>query len=259
MREKTVSDSTDYDRIFNFRDYGGYPAAGGRLVTGSLFRSGHHHGATPADLGRFGTTGVRTVIDLRGDSERTAFPCARGEGFAADVLFAPGETDGRAADIPPTDFEDAASAERWMVAVYALLPFLPALAGTYRLFLASLIDRPGASMVHCFAGKDRTGIAVALVHLLTGVHRDDMMADYLASSDPALIERRVALEGPTLRALFGTRSDAALRRQFGVEASYLESALAAMAARNGSVAGYAEAVLGMTPARVAALRARLVR
>lgn len=258
-RETAVSDSTDYERIFNFRDYGGYPAAGGRLVTGSLFRSGHHHGATPADLGRFGATGVRTVIDLRGDSERSAFPCARGEGFAADVLFEPGETDGRAADIPQTDFEDAEGATRRMVAIYAHLPFLPPLAGTYRLFLAALIDRPGASMVHCFAGKDRTGIAVALVHLLTGVHRDDMMADFLRSSDPALIERRVALEGPLLRTLYGPRSDEALRRQFGVEEAYLESALAAMAARHGSIAGYAEAALGMTPARVEALRARLVR
>ena len=135
--------------------------------------------------------------------------------------------------------------------------FLPALAATYRLFLAALIDRPGASMVHCYAGKDRTGIAVALVHALTGVHRDDMMADYLRSNDPALIERRIAAEGPATRAARGPRSDAALRRMFSVAPARLEAGLGAMVARHGSVEGYARDQLGMTPARITALRAAL--
>ena len=145
-----------------------------------------------------------------------------------------------------------------MLAVYRLLPFVPALAGSYRLFLAALTDRPGASMVHCFAGKDRTGIAVALVHVLAGVHRDDLMADYLRSADPALIERRIAGEGAAIRAEHGPRSDAALRRLFGVEPQYLDAAFVAMTERHGSIAGYAEAVLGVTPARAEALRMALI-
>lgn len=249
---------TSYDRIFNFRDYGGYATPDGQLTEGKLFRSGHHHGATPADLDRFAGHGVRTVIDLRGDSERASFPCARGEDFAADVLFAPGETDGRDPSIPFADFEDAALADRRMLAVYALLPFVPALAATYRRFFDALIERPGASMVHCFAGKDRTGIAVALVHTLTGVHRDDLMADYLRSNDPDLIERRVAAEGPAIRALHGPRSDAALARMFGVAPAWLEVAFTAMTDRHGSIEGYADEVLDMTPARVDTLRAALV-
>lgn len=244
-----------FERIFNFRDYGGYATAHGRLVTGQLFRSGHHHGATAADLDLFGRHGIARVIDLRGDSERTSHPCSRAPGFAADVLFAPGETDGR--EIPRADFEDAAASRARMIAVYRLLPFVPALAATYRLFLDALIERPGASMVHCFAGKDRTGIAVALVHALTGVHCDDLMADYLRSNDPDLIERRLVAEAPTIRAAFGDRSDAALRRMFGVEAAYLDAAFGAMDERHGGVDGYAEAVLGITPARAALLRARL--
>lgn len=247
-----------YERIFNFRDYGGYPTPHGRLVTGRLFRSGHHHGATPADLDRFGLYAIRTVIDLRGDSERTSYPCTRADGFAADVLFAPGETDGRDPSIRDTDFEDAGAADRRMRAIYALLPFMPALTGTYRLFLDALIDRSGGSMVHCFAGKDRTGIAVALVHALTGVHRDDLLADYCRSADPALIDRRLAVEGPLVRASQGPRSDAALRRMFGVDPGWLDVALNAMVERHGSIAGYARAVLGVTPARAEALRAQLI-
>lgn len=250
--------SDDFERIYNFRDYGSYPTPHGRLASGRLFRSGHHHGATPTDLARFGAHGIDTVIDLRGDSERASYPCTRAEGFAGDVLFAPGETDGRDPAVPYADFEDAAAADARMRAIYRLLPFVPALAGTYRLFLDALIERPGASMVHCFAGKDRTGIAVALVHHLTGVHHDDLMADYLRSSDPALIERRIAGEGPAIRAQHGPRSDAALRRMFGVEPQYLEAAFAAMTDRHGSIEGYAEAVLGVTPARAEGMRAALI-
>ena len=249
--------SDAFERIYNFRDYGGYPTPHGRLATGRLFRSGHHHGATPTDLDRFGAHVIDTIIDLRGDSERASYPCTRAEGFAADVLFAPGETDGRDPSVPFADFENAAAADARMRAIYRLLPFVPALAGTYRLFLDALIERPGASMVHCFAGKDRTGIAVALVHHLTGVHRDDLREDYLRSSDPALIERRIAGEGAAIRAQHGPRSDAALRRMFGVEAHYLEAAFAEMADRYGSIEGYAETVLGVTPARAEALRERL--
>lgn len=250
--------SDAFQRIFNFRDYGGYTTPHGRLASGVLFRSGHHHGATPVDLDLFGLHRVATVVDLRGDSERVSYPCTRSGDFAATVLFAPGETDGRDPSVPHADFEDAAAADRRMRAIYALLPFVPALAGTYRLYLDALIDRPGASLVHCFAGKDRTGIAVALVHALAGVHRDDMLADYCRSADPALIEQRLAVEGPLIRARQGPHSDAALRRMFGVDPGWLDVALDAITARHGSIAGYAEAVLGATPARVDALRERLI-
>lgn len=253
-----MSDTDSFEGIFNFRDYGGYATPHGRVVTNTLYRSGHHHGATPADLDLFGRHEVRTIIDLRGDSERAAYPCTRAEGFAADVVFAPGETDGRDPAVPPSDFEDAADAERRMLAIYRLLPFAPALVATYRLYLAALIARPGPSMVHCFAGKDRTGIAVALTHTLLGVSPDDLMADYLRSADPALLDRRVALDGPIYRERLGPRSDAALRRMFGVEPGWLEAAFAAMTDRHGSVAGYAKAMLGMTPERVEALRRSLI-
>ena len=93
----------DTDRILplegirNFRDYGGYAAAGGATVKrGVLWRSGHHHQATPADLERVAALGLCAVIDLRGDSERNAFPCARHPEFPAKVLFEPGETAGLA-------------------------------------------------------------------------------------------------------------------------------------------------------------------
>jgi protein tyrosine/serine phosphatase len=248
--------TTAFESILNFRDYGGYPAAGGRLVTGRLYRSGQHGQATPADLDLFASHDVATVIDLRGDNERANYPCQRHPSFTADIVFAPGETVEHVGQ--SVDPHDKAALDARMQTIYRMLPFIPALAGTYRLYLQALIDRPGGSMVHCFAGKDRTGVGVALVHHLTGVHHDDLVEDYLHSNDKALLDRRIEIEADWLYENYGALSDAALRAFFGVEASYLEAAFDEMATRHGSVEGYAEAVLGMTPERREALRANLV-
>lgn len=248
--------TTGFESILNFRDYGGYPAAGGRLVSGRLYRSGQHGQATPADLDLFASHDVATIIDLRGDSERASYPCQRHASFAADVVFAPGETVEHVG--PSVDPHDKPALDARMQTIYRMLPFIPALAETYRLYLQALTDRPGSSMVHCFAGKDRTGVGVALVHRLTGVHHDDLIEDYLRSNDPALLDRRIEIEADWLYENYGALSDAALRAFFGVEARYLEAAFAAMAERHGSVEGYAEAVLGVTPERREKLRAALI-
>jgi protein tyrosine/serine phosphatase len=246
----------NFEAILNFRDYGGYPADGGRLVTGRLYRSGHHFQATPADLDIFVGHDVATIIDLRGDSERVLHPCRRHPTFAAEIVFAPGETVEHVG--PSVDLGDKPALDARMQTIYRMLPFIPALAGTYRLYLQALIDRPGGSMVHCFAGKDRTGVGVALVHHLTGVHRDDIVGDYLRSNDPALLDRRIEIEADWLYENYGPLNDAALRAFFGVHPSYLEAALDEMAARHGSVEGYAEKVLGFTPERREQLRAALI-
>jgi len=245
-----------YDGILNFRDYGGYSVTGGRLVTGRLFRSGHHHQASEGDLEAFAGHGVATIIDLRGDSEREMHPCRRHASFAAEVVFEPGETVEHVG--PSISPIDRPALDARMQMIYRILPFLPALAGTYRLYLQALADRPGGSMIHCFAGKDRTGIGVALLHHLVGVHRDDIVEDYLRSNDPVLLDRRIEIEADWLYENYGALSDSALRAFFGVDASYLEAAFDEMTTRHGSVDGYAEAVLGITPARREALRAALV-
>ena len=83
--------------IHNFRDYGGYDGEDGRRVrTNLLWRSAQHGEASEGDLAAVDRLGLATVIDLRGTSERTANPCRRAAGFAAEVLHSPGETAGLA-------------------------------------------------------------------------------------------------------------------------------------------------------------------
>lgn len=249
--------------IHNFRDYGGYIARGGRVRSGVLWRSGQHGEATPDDLDVVGRLGLGTVIDLRGDSERAANPCLRHESFAGEVLFYPGET---ASERGLAVHEEAArsvrtaeDARRAMVLLYEQLAFREVLVGTFRLYLQSLSTRDAPSLLHCFAGKDRTGVAAAIVHSLLGVHHDDIVEDYLLTNTAGDAEARVAAGARHVRSGFGrSMDDAAVRVLMGVEAEFLDRAFKAMADRHGSVESYAREVLGVTPQLQAGLEARLV-
>jgi protein tyrosine/serine phosphatase len=249
--------------IHNFRDYGGYAARGGKLRMGHLWRSGQHFGATADDLEAVHSVGIAKVIDLRGDSERASYPCLRHEAFAGDVVFHPGETaseHGKAAhDEAAEGIQTADEARESMVKLYARLPFRPVLVGTFRLYLKTLADDARPSLLHCFAGKDRTGVGVAVVHRLLGVHHDDVMEDYLLTNTAGNSEARIAAAAVSVRASFGPRmDDDALRMVMSVQPEFLESAFAAIAREHGTLEAYAEAVLGADTSLVARMEARLV-
>lgn len=249
--------------IHNFRDFGGYVARGGRLRRGVLWRSGQHCDATGDDLALVQHVGIRTVIDLRGDSERASYPCLRHDGFNGEVLFHPGETTGARGkavhEQAAFDVQTTQDAHNAMLRIYSTLPFQPVLVGTFRLYMQALAERASPSLLHCLAGKDRTGIGAALVHKLLGVHRDDMIDDYLLTNTAGDPEARIAAGAKHVRSGFGrAMDDAAVRVLMGVEAAFLDRSFAAIAERNGSVEAYARDVLGVTPQMVDAMEQRLV-
>ncbi|WP_226017085.1 tyrosine-protein phosphatase [Novosphingobium sp. FKTRR1] len=249
-----------FSGIHNFRDYGGYRARSGALRTGKLWRSGHHAEATAQDLDAVHELGIGTVIDLRGDSERAAHPCQRHGAFEGEVLFHPGETassGGRAFHEEAAErISSVDDARAIMVRLYQGMAYRPVLAGTYRLYLKALAERDQPSLLHCLAGKDRTGVGAALVHSLLGVHHDDIMEDYLLTNTAGNAEARIA----ALRAgMTGVGlSDGAMRVLTGVEAEYLDAAFAALRDSHGTVEAYAADVLGAGPDVVAALEQQLV-
>lgn len=246
--------------IHNFRDYGGYRVAGGgRLRNEALWRSAQHGGATPADLDAVAGLDLRAVIDLRGPSERANAPCPRPTGFDAEVVVIDEETSGLAPHLAASGVTDAAGAADAMTHTYARMPFRPVLTRLFTRYFEVLARTDGASLVHCVAGKDRTGLAVALLHALTGVHHDDIMADYLLTNGAGDVEARIAAGAAAVRVRYGDAlRDDTLRVLMSVQPRYLEAALAAIDEGHGSIASYAEAVLGVTPERRAALVERLV-
>lgn len=246
--------------IFNFRDYGGYAVSGGgRLRRGLLFRSGHHAEATDEDLEAVAGLGLAHVVDLRGTSERERHPCRRPGGFGAEVIYHEGETAGLAPHLEALEGGlDAVGAHRAMEALYARLPTRTNLLAVMRRYFAAVASGQGASLVHCLAGKDRTGIAVDLMHHALGVHPDDAMSDFLLTNDPRDLERRLAAGAAAIRARYGPLDEATLRVVLGVDARYLEASRRVLVDEYGSVEAFLERVLGVDAAMREQLRLHLV-
>ena len=247
--------------IHNFRDYGGYDVeGGGKMRSGILWRSAHHQDATAADLDAVDALGIETIIDLRGDDERAAHPCKRSEGFSARVLFADGNTAGLAPHLQAAKGTiDNETARARMIDTYAGMPYRPVLVNTLRLYLAALAEYDAPSLVHCVAGKDRTGFAVAIVHRLLGVHEDDLMHDYLLTNTAGKIEERIAQGGDVIRARYNAEiPDDAIRTLMSVNPIFLDAALSTVRRDHGDIATYAEVVLNLTPEMHEAMVNKLV-
>jgi protein-tyrosine phosphatase len=254
----------NFEGIHNFRDYGGYALKdGGKLKRGLLWRSGQHMGASEADLQRVATLNLRTIIDLRGATERRNMPCKRHDAFAGEVLFFDGETgaaNGQAQHIAAANIIDTAQeAHHRMITSYEGMAWRPALVAVIQQYMRALAKSDGANLIHCLAGKDRTGLSVATFHALMGVHSDDIMADYLLTNTAGDAEARVAEGGRAIRALRSVEvSDGVVRTLMMVDAQYLHTAMEAVKDRHGSLRAYAREVLAVDDAMMVAMRANWV-
>ncbi|QWC57886.1 protein-tyrosine-phosphatase [Erythrobacter sp. 3-20A1M] len=247
------------EHVHNFRDYGGYAVPDGRLKRGALFRSGHHADASGSDLDVIGGLGLAHVLDLRGNRERESYPSRAFRGFAGEVIYYDGETAGLAPHAEAADgVLTEADAHRAMERLYTRLPERAALLWTVRRYFAALADGKGASLIHCHAGKDRTGMAVALLHHALGVHHDDIMEDYLLTNSAGNDEARIAQGAVAIRRRYGDASDEAIRALMGVRANYLEAAWRALEQSHGSVDAFLAAELGVDDALRERLRLHLV-
>lgn len=251
----------DFDGIQNFRDFGGYATAcGGRMASGRFFRSASHHRASDADLARLADMGLSVIVDLRQPSEREREPSRRWDGFAAEVVEnaqdeATTDFHGQVqtADLSPVWFFDHA------IDFYGRAPYEPRHVDLFRRYFGALAEKDGGILVHCAAGKDRTGLICALTHHVAGVGRDDILADYLLTNDPDRQAARVAFIGDWFEKSQGRRpSDDALRIAISVDAAYLERAFATIEARDGSLDAYLEETLQVGPELRERIRARLL-
>jgi protein-tyrosine phosphatase len=163
-----------FDGVTNFRDLGGYPTRQGTHTRwGLVFRSDALHKFTAADLASYEALGLNAVYDLRGDAEREVYP----NPFPSTQLALLSQVS-VAADPPETgSFEGAQGGERLLREMYRGM--LDGAASVLGRLLGGLAE-PGSlpAVFHCTGGKDRTGIASALLLELLGVHRDAVLDDY---------------------------------------------------------------------------------
>lgn len=165
----------------NFRDLGGYPAADGRRTAwGRVFRSDNLADVPPDAWRRLHEMGLREVFDLRHDAERERQPSAVPDDLdvAVSVLAIGGEA-AEAADVIELlkGGGEGGFGVEYMVTMYETL--VAEHGPVFATLLTHLADSERLPAVfHCTAGKDRTGVAAALILRLLGVDRERVLDDY---------------------------------------------------------------------------------
>ena len=239
-----------FDGIHNFRDYGGYSTLhGNRLVSNRLFRSGDFSMASGKDLAQLSKLNLSALIDLRGKTEREREPTELSDSFSPEIYCSDGETAINAPALAPHlegvgTRQSANDIRKEMINRYSNLPFRPYLNQVYRMYFKALSTVKGATVVFCSAGKDRTGLLVALLHSLLGVHHDDMIGEFLLTNHAPGQEARIdSLRGSIRMRCGAGLTEEAIRVVTGVEPEYLETAFQQIIERFGSVDSYAREVL----------------
>ena len=226
-----------FEGIDNFRDFGGYAAGARRLKAGLLYRSGHPARATDADLARLAELGLAVIVDLRRANEREREP-ARWSGFPARIIendLGQESLEEWSDFIARSDLSEA-SFRNYMLDYYRKAPFQSRHIDLYARYFQALAETSGPVLVHCAAGKDRTGILCALTHHLAGVSEADIFEDFLATNEPERLAARLPMIREVIQTATGkAATDAALMTAMRVEAEYLAQALDAMRERHGSL------------------------
>jgi protein-tyrosine phosphatase len=242
----------------NFRDVGGYATADGRHVRwGCVYRSDSLESLTSADIARLDELGIRLVCDLRRDEERAAAPSrvvGHGDlriehlpigGIAAETRDMAGRM--LRGEIPEVSVA-------MMADVYlTILDLHPDSFGTVVAYAADPASLP--MVVHCTAGKDRTGVASALLLGALGVDDETIAADY-GLSDEFQARARIAAVRPQLDA--AGIEFAKVEAYFQAPRAVIAATLDGLRERYGGVGEYLTERAGLAPATLDKLRALLL-
>ncbi len=232
-----------WDACLNVRDLGGLTTGDGRRVRrGALVRSDQlcrlNDGSRDAVLAH----GVRTVIDLRTPAEAEKDPDPIWHERGVDYVLVPQQDEQFWGSIGP----GRTRAERDALVLDHRAEHIAAMAR------AVANAAPGGVLIHCLAGKDRTGIAVALLLGLVGVSESDIAADYALSEASLAAERAAALAAAP-----DDEARARIERSYDSRAETMLATLAHLRARHGGAVEYLTRA-GLTSTDIHRIRERLL-
>lgn len=185
------------------------------------------------------------IADLRYSGERGSEPSPWPADNAERVLFHDGDGNVEAPHVAPlrAGTLNEEISEQLYVQLYRDLPFDRHYKPLLSRVLARLPSLEGRLLVHCTAGKDRTGMVVALIQHALGVSRDDIFSDYMKSSqDPGLMAMAAALVEVAHERQLAPISLPLARHLLDVKPSYLDAFLSEIEDRMGSINAYLDAI-----------------
>lgn len=230
----------------NFRDLGGYSTPEGTIKWGQVYRSAHLADLDTTDQQTLQHLGVQRSIDLRGARECKKRP------YDFDFITR------QACSIEPVVAQLVDSmvveqgeittdqAHAYMQAMYT--SFYTDHISQFQHVFEHLCTHTEPTVLHCTAGKDRTGFAVALLLDALGVHHDDILEDYLLTQ---------AHYHPVLQPEKGIDL-ACMKILWGVSAQYLEASFKQLRQQYGSVRTFSEQRLGLSEIKLFELKQRLL-
>jgi protein-tyrosine phosphatase len=228
----------------NFRDLGGYPGKDRRNVRWrQLFRSNHLGHLTEADVDVLRGLGLKSAFDLRGTEERAAAVCADDAIAVHSLPIEPTVVSELQALLDaglPLSSVEAADAMRNSYRSYVRQN-----TPRFRALFTHLLEDRAPLVIHCTAGKDRTGFACALVLHALGVPDDQISQDYLLTNR---FYRRDPSSGSDL-------PEEVRLVLHSVEASFLAASFEVVRADYGDLDSYFREGLGVGPRERAALEA----
>lgn len=231
----------------NFRDLGGYPTADGRTTRWRhIFRSNHLGHLTPEDIDVVRALGVRSAFDFRGAEERTAGICVVDEIAVHSLPIEPTVVAALRAELAKGALTAPVALEL-MRGSYR--NYVRHATHSFRALFGHLLEDRAPLVIHCTAGKDRTGFASALILHALGVPDDVIAEDYL------LTNRHYKRDVSSVSDLPADVLDAI----GSVNASYLEAAFQAIDSEYGDIEAYLRDGLKLGTAERTALKARYLQ
>ena len=248
-----------FETIFNFRDFGGYQTMdGGQIKANKLFRSAHLHNTNETDKTRLAELDIGLIVDLRHAPERARQPTHWPETHSPRRLTYPDPVDGDSAKIAPHeafmkhDLQRPEDARNYMIGSYGKRPHDEGFKKIFGGALRHMAETGEPILVHCAAGKDRTGTLCAVIKGALGVDEKTIYEDFMLTMTAVDIDSFLEPAAQMFTERYGRSIDPeAIRPMFGVEEAYLKSSLDAI----GDMQSYISDYLGITAKEKAALKA----